>query len=250
MTRLTPLVLFAAVLLPRAVHSEPIPADATYRYEARMALINAGILSLELGRENGIYEVLGQFSTSRAMNKYYSWNGLFAAKGDWQDGDPQTKAYLTLSKSSDDGYKVVIYTAKGTRRMRKAREPFEDHPQPQGVDLISALFISPDCFKGARVHDGEDDYEIKLLKRKPKELIAAERYYSGPGIQCDYQVRDNKGRKRRIQIVLAEVQGNTVAVAASVKIPLLPDPAFRLLKPKDAEPETVRTSSAQRAPKL
>ena len=212
-----------------AAHGEAIAPDITYRYEARMAMINAGILSLELGRQQGIYEVLGQFSTSRAMNKYYRWNGLFAARGDWQNGRPQTEAYLTRSEGSDDSYKVVIYSPKETRRLRKASEAFETRDKPQGVDIISALFISPDCFQGPRVHDGEDDYDIKLLKRRTKTVNATSRYYSGPGIQCDYQVRDNKGRKRRIQIVLANINGSTVAVAASIKIPLLPDPAFRLL---------------------
>ena len=226
-----------------AAHGEAIAPDITYRYEARMAMINAGILSLELGRQQGIYEVLGQFSTSRAMNKYYRWNGLFAARGDWQNGRPQTEAYLTRSEGSDDSYKVVIYSPKETRRLRKASEAFETRDKPQGVDIISALFISPDCFQGPRVHDGEDDYEIQLLKRRSKTVNATSRYYSGPGIQCDYQVRDNKGRKRRIQIVLADINGSTVAVAASIKIPLLPDPAFRLLVSESTGAESSEKST-------
>lgn len=243
MTRRALAAITLTLLLSMAAHGEPIEPEVTYRYEARMAMINAGILSLELGRQQGIYEVLGQFNTSRAMNKYYSWNGLFAARGDWQNGRPQTKAYLTRSKSSDDGYKVVIYTPKETRRLRKASEVFETRDKPEGVDLITALFISPDCFQGSRVHDGEDDYEIQLLKRKIKTVNATPRYYSGPGIQCDYQVRDNKGRKRRIQIVLADINGKTVAAAASIKIPLLPDPAFRLLVSDSSDTESSEKST-------
>ena len=250
MTRPTLGIAVVLLLSASAIRGEPIPRDSIYRYEARMALINAGILSLEIGRSDGIYEVLGQFNTSQAMSNYYSWNGLFAARGHWQDGKPQTAAYLTRSKSSDDLYKVILYTAKGTRRMLKASEPFKDHPQPLGVDLMSALFVSPDCFTGARVHDGEDDYEIKLLKRKPRQIIAADKYYNGPGIQCEYQVRDNKGRKRRVQIVLAELEGNTVAVLASIRIPLFPDPTFRLLMPAQVSKPTVEISSAQTVPKL
>ena len=93
------------------------------------------------------------------------------------------------------------------------------------------------------MHDGEDDYEIQLLKRKTKTVNATPRYYSGPGIQCDYQVRDNKGRKRRIQIVLADINGKTVAVAASIKIPLLPDPAFRLLVSDSSDTESSEKST-------
>ena len=62
-------------------------------------------------------------------------------------------------------------------------------------------------------------------------MIAASRYYSGPVTQCDYEIQDNKGRKRRIQIALGNIEGKTVAVRASVKISLLPDPVFQLLMP-------------------
>ena len=244
MRRILPVLIAAILLLPMWSNATSIKPAATYRYEARMAFLNAGVLTLDFDRKGEVYEFLGVFKTSRAMNKYYTWNGQFASKGQWQGGNPKTEAYLTLSKSSDDGYKVTLYGPKETRRMRKAIEPFETIPTPQGVDLISALFLSPDCYKGSKVHDGEDDYEIRLLNRKARAVKATERYYSGPGIQCEYEVRDNKDRKRRIQVALAEISGATVAVAASIKIPLLPDPSFRLLIADAGTLERAEKSSA------
>ena len=248
MPRHTDLAVIVMLLFSAVAHSESITSEQTYRYEARMAVLNAGKLTLDFRRRPESYEFLGGFETSRAMNKYYTWNGLFASKGAWQDGKPQTEAYLTLSKSSDDGYKVTVYGPRETRRMRKASDPFETIPSPQGVDLIVALFLSPDCFDGLKVHDGEDDYEIRLLKRRTVSVSATQRYYSGPGIQCDYQVRDNEGRKRRIQIILAEINGNTVAVVASIKIFLLPDPFFRLLmadaRPSESAEKSIATAAA------
>ena len=79
------------VLLFSAAHRESIASDQTYRYEARMAVLNAGILTLDFSRRGEDYEFLGGFQTS-AMNKYYTWNGLFASKGAWQDGKPQNRA--------------------------------------------------------------------------------------------------------------------------------------------------------------
>ena len=250
MLRHTDLAVIVMLLFSAVAYRESIASEQTYRYEARMAVLNAGILTLDFSRRGEDYEFLGGFKTSRAMNKYYTWKGLFASKGAWQDGKPQTEAYLTLSKSSDDGYKVTVYGPKETRRMRKASEPFETITTPQGSDLIAALFLSPDCFNGPKVHDGEDDYEIKLLKRRARNVSATQRYYSGLGIQCDYQVRDNKGRKRRIQIILAEINGNTVAVAASIKMPLMPDPAFRLLMPDAMRSESAEKSTATAAARL
>ena len=90
-----------------AARGEPMKPEVTYRYEARMAMINAGILSLELGRQHGIYEVLGQFNVS-SNEQVLQLERTFRGQRLQQDGNPQTKAYLTRSKSSDDGYKVVI----------------------------------------------------------------------------------------------------------------------------------------------
>ena len=231
MTRTLPILITSLLLFPTWSYGTQKETRATYRYEARMAFLNAGILTLDFNRQGKVYEFLGGFETSRAMNKYYTWNGLFAAKGQWQGGKLQTEAYLTLSKSSDDDYKATLYEPKETRHMSKPSEPFETIPTPQGVDLISALFLSPDCYEGAKVHDGEDDYAIKLRSTKQRKMVAASKYYNGPVIQCDYQMQDNKGRKRRIQIALGNIEGKTVAVRASVKIPLLPDPVFQLLMP-------------------
>ena len=140
-------------------------------------------------------------------------------------------SYLTLSKSSDDGYKVTIYGPKETRRMRKASEPFETIPTPQGVDLIAALFLSPDCFNGPKVHDGEDDYEIKLLKRRARNVSAKPALLQW----SRYPMRLSSKRQQRSETLHTdrpwEINGNTVAVAASIKIPLrCHDPSERAEK--------------------
>jgi hypothetical protein len=51
-------------------------SDRRYAYDARMAFIKAGQLTLDLNRSGDSYEVAGQFQTSRAMSAYYTWNGL------------------------------------------------------------------------------------------------------------------------------------------------------------------------------
>ena len=79
MPRHTHLAMIVVLLFSAVAHRESIASGQTYRYEARMAVLNAGILTLDFSRRGEDYEFLGGFKTSRAMNKYYTWIGLFAS---------------------------------------------------------------------------------------------------------------------------------------------------------------------------
>ena len=111
---------------------------------------------------------------------------------------------------------------------------FETIDKPAGIDLISALFFSPGCYKGGMVHDGEDAYRLELRSEKKKTLNAGSNYFKGEVVNCDYTVRDNRGRKRGVVVSLADVGDTTVAVQVRAKIPVLPDAVFRLRMPPPA----------------
>lgn len=207
----------------------PVPgwADA-YRYDARMAFLKAGELSLEMNRLGQQYEVTGEFQTSKAMSNYYTWNGVFAAVGQWQGHVPVTKAYMARTTGKDEDLKIVLTYEDGARVLEGAGGTFETVTKPGGIDLISALFFSPVCYEGGQVHDGEDTYQIRLRAQRAQRLNGGQDYYRGPVLSCDYTVVDYKQRKRRVIVSLANVQGNVMAVQVRAKIPVLPDAIFRL----------------------
>jgi hypothetical protein len=201
-----------------------------------MSFLKAGELSLELNRSGQDYEVAGEFQTSRAMSAYYSWNGVFAATGSWGEHGPVTKAYMSRTRSKDDDLKIVLNTEGGARLLDGPTSEFTNIEKPAGIDLISALFFSPGCFKGGAVHDGEDSYRLELRSEKKKTLHSGADYYRGEVTNCDYNVRDHKDRKRRVVVSLAEIGDTTVAVQVRAKIPVLPDAVFKLRVPANRPP--------------
>jgi hypothetical protein len=222
------------IFLSSLVLISPAWADysfSSFQYDARMAFLKAGELALDLNRRGNHYEVAGQFQTSKAMSKYYSWNGVFAATGRWEGDGPVTTAYMARTTSKDEDLKIVLNTESGARLLDGPKADFRNIDKPAGIDLISALFFSPGCYSGGVVHDGEDAYRLELRSEQVRHLPGGEDYYRGEVTDCHYDVRDHKDRKRQVVVSLAEVGETTVAVQVRAKIPVLPDAVFRLKMP-------------------
>ena len=234
--------LFLMLLLTPSVSA----ADyrGAFQYDANMAWLKAGELSLEMFRTGASYEVLGEFQTSRAMSNYYTWNGVFAASGRWEGAGPVTRAYMSRTTSKDDDLKIVLNYENSARLLDGPDSSFEDIEKPSGVDLISALFFTPSCFEGGEVHDGEDTYQLTLRASRTKDLRGGQGYYQGPAMDCDYNIRDHKDRKRRVVVSLAEVGDTTMAVQVRAKIPVLPDAVFRLRMPATVSAVAVPVAAA------
>ena len=213
--------------VPVSANSISYQQDA-YQYDARMAFLKAGELSLAMSRMGENYEVAGEFRTSRAMSAYYTWNGLFAAVGTWDVTGPVTKAYMARTTGKDEELKIVLTSEEGSRVLEGPEGEFEQLQKPGGIDLISALFFSPVCYTGGQVHDGEDTYQLALQSERTHNYNGGRGYYKGEVTSCDYHVVDHKNRKRRVIVSLADVDGNRVAVQVRAKIPIFPDAVFRL----------------------
>ncbi len=217
------LVVFFS-LLQNISHSQE---SLRLNYAARVGPLNAGNLVIDLHPTPTTYEFLGRFKTSQMMERYYKWSGVFAAKGVLLDDRFLTEAYFT--KTEDKKRKqIVIFSDKEVRRLRKTAEGFKTKPRPRGVDLISALFLSPNCYEGSQVHDVEDDYFIETKKKYSQRLRAAKRFFSGRVTVCRYHLKDNKNRSRSLEVAIGEIDGRKVAVKVVARVPLLPNPTFRL----------------------
>ena len=219
------LLIICFSLLPRV---SPSKESLRLNYAARVGPLNAGILVIDLHPTPTTYEFLGRFKTSQMMERYYKWSGVFAARGVLLDDRFLTEAYFT--KTEDKKRKqVVIFSDKEVRRLRKTAEGFKTKPRPRGVDLISALFLSPNCYEGSQGHDGEDDYFIETKKKYSQRLRAAAGYFSGQVTVCRYHLKDNKNRSRSLEVAIGDIDGRKLAVKVVARVPLLPNPTFRLL---------------------
>ena len=210
------------------VQSEEISSRGDFAYEVRMGPIIAGELNFDFRRQREAYEFLGQFQTSQSLSAYYTWTGMFAAKGLWQAATPLTETYLVQSESKDDDYKVVIMSQQDTQILLGRDGEFEVNPKPPGTDLISALLFTPGCYAGEHVHDGEDAYPIRLDRVSDAKLARRAGFYSGAVMRCDYSVVTRRGKTRRLRVSMAEIDGVWVATEVRIRVSFFPDPVFRL----------------------
>ena len=105
---------------------------------------------------------------------------------------------------------------------------FEVIPKPSGTDLISALLFTPGCYAGEHVHDGEDAYPISLDRVSDAKIRRRTGFYSGVVMRCDYSVVTQRGKTRRLQVSMAEIDGVWVAAEVRIRVSFFPDPVFQL----------------------
>lgn len=197
------------------------------RYDAQVAWIRAGTVDLAIERDGEGYELSGMVATSGAMNRFFRWQGRFAATGRFVDGYPVTSAYLLLE---DDGEtREVLLAFRDKTTIHATDRESEEVRQPPGSDLMSATFLAPHCLAdGTIVHDGEDTYRVELLAASESRLQGGPQTYSGPARRCAYRFLEDGRRARRITVWTAAVDGRDVPVRIRIRVPVFPDGVLRL----------------------
>ena len=197
------------------------------RYDAQVAWIRAGTVELSVARDDDRYELSGMVATSGAMNRFFRWQGRFAATGRFVDGYPVTNAYLLLE---DDGEtREVLLAFRDKTTIHATDRASEEVRQPPGSDLMSATFLAPHCLAdGTIVHDGEDTYRVDLLASSEVRLQGGPNAYSGPARRCAYRFSEDDRRARRITVWAAAVDGREVPVRIRIRVPVFPDGVLRL----------------------
>jgi len=196
-------------------------------YSVRIAFLDAGNFHFKLSSSSTRYSFFGHFQTKGLINKYYSWKGDFAAIGSLENGFPTMEKYYARSESKDHELKLVVLRSEGLRFLPAGEKVFQFANRPKGDDLVTALFLTPSCYDGKYVNDGEDTFDMFLIKAKE---IKQKKERFGPTLKCYYRVEDYKGRSRRLNVTLASSVHGAITKEVRVKIPLLPDIVFDLKK--------------------
>ena len=196
-------------------------------YDAQVAWIRAGTVDLSVERDGEGYELGGMVATSRAMNRFFRWQGRFAATGRFVDGYPVTDAYLLLEDDGETREVLLAFQDKTT--IHATDRESEEVERPPGSDLMSATFLAPHCLAhGTIVHDGEDTYRVDLLSSSMSRLQGGPDSYVGPARRCAYRFYEDGRRARRITVWTAEVDGREVPVRIRIRVPVFPDGVLRL----------------------
>ena len=230
MPRLTLLrrALLAAALAaaaPAAAAENPAQ-EAHLHYDARVAWLDAGRIAMDFAADGRRYELSGEVVTSGAMNRFFRWQGRFAATGAFaDDGMPRTRAYLLLE---DDGRRrEVLLAAHRRTAIHVSGLPSREVPVPPGVDLMSLTFLAPHCIASARAHDGEKVYALKLLRRAPAQLDQPPPYYAGPAERCDYRFQRAGRSGRSVSVWMPRDGVQRFPVLLRVRVPVFPDGVLR-----------------------
>ena len=194
-------------------------------YSVRIAFLDTGDFHFKRSSSQSTYFFSGHFETKGLINKYYRWKGEFAAIGSLENGSPKMEKYYARSESKDHELKLVVLEAEGVRFLPPGGKTFQFSDRPKGDDLVTALFLTPRCYDGPHVNDGEDTFEMFLTKVKE---IKQKKEKFGPILKCYYRVKDYKGRSRRLNVTLSSSADGPITQEVRVKIPLLPDVVFDL----------------------
>lgn len=226
MLRVTrPCTVALAVLMGGPAHGQEL------HYDAQVAWIRAGTVDLSLARDGDRYELAGMVATSGAMNRFFRWQGRFAATGRFEAGFPVTDAYLLLEDDGETREVLLAFQDKTT--IHATDRDSEEVERPPGSDLMSVTFLAPHCLAdGTIVHDGEDLYRVELLDASELEPVASTQpsaaWRSVATKRCDYRFQEPGRRPRRISLWLGDVDGLEVPVRIRVRVPVFPDGVLRL----------------------
>ena len=199
--------------------------EHTLVYSVRMAFLDTGDFHFKRSSTHSRYSFSGHFETKGLINKYYRWKGDFAAIGSLENGSPKMEKYFARSESKDHELKLVVLKAEGVRFLPPGGKTFQFSDRPKGDDLVTALFLTPRCYDGKHINDGEDSFEMFLTKVRE---IKQKKEKFGPIFKCYYRVKDYKGRFRRLNVTLASSAHGPITQEVRVKLPLLPDIVFDL----------------------
>jgi len=174
------------------------PAEAaTLHYDAYVAGIKVGAATVTIDRDRERYRITGDAAAGGVAHLFSDWRSEFHAGGQFIDGYPELNEYgydererkkrriLTL----EDG--LIVQTKNG--------EPRPPVPLLDGLDVLTAFFITPACWGDQLLHTGRFNYRISGR---------ATRAEGG----CQFRVLDDDGDEDRVHIVFGSYQGQTVPV--------------------------------------
>ena len=165
------LVGIVAVLL--AGLSSPVFAKSVeLHYMAYMGTAEAGEIRLSIDVTGAEYVVQGEAMSLGLMELIKALRARFTAKGKVSTGAPQPTSYEYHHR--DNSKERLVTVANGEVTYRKNGEQRPNQPVKPGIDLVSALWMSPPCNDLGNVHTGRSLYVFSLTE--------------GSGDQCTFRV--------------------------------------------------------------
>ena len=137
---------------------------ATYQYQARVAGIAAGNLTVVVERGNGRYLVTGYARSVGLWEVIDNWRADFSATGTLVDGSVTLEKYELYERTNSKKQKVTV-TPETLQVVKNGKIRSPAAPLP-GLDVLTALFVVATCPDEQELHTGRHGY---LLAKKNSE---------------------------------------------------------------------------------
>lgn len=141
-------------------------------YMAYMGTAEAGEIRLSIDVTGAEYVVQGEAASLGLMELIKALRARFSAKGTVSDGRPRPVSYEYHHR--DNSKERLVTVANGEVTYRKNGEQRPNETVQPGIDLVSALWMSPPCSDLGNVHTGRSLYVFSLTE--------------GSGDQCTFRV--------------------------------------------------------------
>lgn len=176
--------------------SPSAPADSageavgalSLHYQAYVAGAPVGEASVDITVDNGRYQVSGDAVSNGWIKGFTSWRNRFGAEGNLS-GPVADPAEFVYTETDRNKHRHVV-VRDGKLQVTKNGRKRPQRPSPHGADVVSALFVQPECHDEQVIHTGRHVYRLARLP------------WEGDG--CRYSVTDDDDDTFEIDVELVQ----------------------------------------------
>jgi len=180
----------------------PTAEADTLRYEAFIAGAMAGTATVNIDVVDDRYEVTGTAEADGVVDVFSEWRTHFQAHGQLVGETPLPAEYSYVERDDDqrreitvrDG--VFVYFKNGRKRREGA--------SPEGLDVLSALFVQPSCEAERAVHTGRKHFRMTRVETDRKGV-------------CRYRIIDEDNDRYNADIRFGRRGELTVPLSITVR---------------------------------
>src|SRR5262245_16752965 len=188
-------------------------ADQTFDYVATVSGARVGEARVTVTEAEGHYLIRGRAWSVGLLEMLSGFRSWFFARGRIVDGQPLVDVYQMSQRDRSRSRELRVEAGRVTEIRDGRAKP--DRDAPDGLDMLSALFLPGGCAATTGFHTGKHAYVLELLSAVPANVQGGE-VYSGDALRCEYFVTDDEDDRSRATVWLADVGGLTIPVRAEL----------------------------------
>ncbi len=183
--------LVCLLLSPQSVSA------ATLHFDAYFAGLKVGAAFVNVERSADDYRIRGNAAARGVAYVFSDWQSEFYAEGRFDAGKPELVRF-GYEEQERNKHRILRIENGSMRQIRngKVRPP---RSVLDGLDVLSAFFLEPDCWESRLLHTGRHNYWIT---GRPSKIEGG----------CLFQVEDDDGDRQKIHIVFEDREGLRVPV--------------------------------------